>query len=91
MGLTVSFDENFKRDKRCNARSISKKINTFRSDSSRHKASSVSFYHINCGVLCKNFELQEKPYQHMLKHTTIFSCVFDIANQLLTRHSSFPF
>ena len=28
MGLAVSFDESFERDNRCNARNISKKINT---------------------------------------------------------------
>ena len=32
MGLAVSFDESFERDNRCNARNISKKINTFQSD-----------------------------------------------------------
>ena len=37
------------------------RIHTFQSDSSRHKASNVSFYHINCGVLCKDFQLREKP------------------------------
>ena len=32
MGLAVSFDESFERDNRCNARNISKKINTVQSD-----------------------------------------------------------
>ena len=36
MGLDVSFNECFKRDKRCYA-----KINTFPTDSSTHKASGV--------------------------------------------------
>ena len=31
MGLAVSFDESFERDNRCNARNISKKINTVQS------------------------------------------------------------
>ena len=34
MGLAVSFNEFFKRDKRCNASNISRKINTFQPDSS---------------------------------------------------------
>ena len=41
MGLTVSFNECFKRDTRCNANNISRKINTFQADSSTHNASDV--------------------------------------------------
>ena len=41
MGLAVSFNECFKRDTRCNASNISRKINTFQTDSSTHNASDV--------------------------------------------------
>ena len=41
MGLAVSFNECFKRDKRCNASNISREINAFRRDSSTHNASNV--------------------------------------------------
>ena len=34
MGLTVSFNECLKRDTRCNANNISRKINIFQADSS---------------------------------------------------------
>ena len=44
MGLTVSFNECFKRDTRCNANNISRKINTFQADSSTHNASDVILY-----------------------------------------------
>ena len=44
MGLTVSFNECFKRDTRCNATNISRIINTFRADSSTHNASDVLLY-----------------------------------------------
>ena len=44
MGLTVSFDECFKRDTRCNANNISREINTFQADSSTHNASDVLLY-----------------------------------------------
>ena len=44
MGLTVSFNECFKRDTRCNASNISREINTFRRDSSTHNASNVLLY-----------------------------------------------
>ena len=44
MGLTVSFDECFKRDTRCNATNISRIINTFQADSSTHNASDVLLY-----------------------------------------------
>ena len=44
MGLTVSFNECFKRDTRCNANNISRKINTFQADSSTHNASDVLLY-----------------------------------------------
>ena len=44
MGLTVSFNECFKRDTRCNASNISRKTNTFRRDSSTHNASNVLLY-----------------------------------------------
>ena len=44
MGLTVSFDECFKRDTRCNATNISRIINTFQADSSTHSASDVLLY-----------------------------------------------
>ena len=44
MGLTVSFDECFKRDTRCNATNISRIINMFQADSSTHSASDVLLY-----------------------------------------------
>ena len=44
MGLTVSFNECFKRDTRCNANNILRKINTFQADSSTHNASDVLLY-----------------------------------------------
>ena len=44
MGLTVSFNECFKRDTRCHANNISRKINTFQADSSAHNASDVLLY-----------------------------------------------
>ena len=44
MGLTVSFNECFKRDTRCNATNISRIINTFQADSSTHNASDVLLY-----------------------------------------------
>ena len=44
MGLAVSFNECFKRDTRCNANNISRKINTFQADSSTHNASDVLLY-----------------------------------------------
>ena len=44
MGLAVSFNECFKRDTRCNANNISKKINTFQANSSTHNASDVLLY-----------------------------------------------
>ena len=44
MGLTVSFDECFKRDTRCNATNISRIINTFQADYSTHSASDVLLY-----------------------------------------------
>ena len=44
MGLTVSFNECFKRDTRCNANNISRKISTFQADSSTHNASDVLLY-----------------------------------------------
>ena len=44
MGLTVSFDECFKRDTRCNATNISRIINKFQADSSTHSASDVLLY-----------------------------------------------
>ena len=44
MGLTVSFDEFFKRDTRCNANNISREINTFQADSSTQNASDVLLY-----------------------------------------------
>ena len=44
MGLTVSFNECFRRDTRCNANNISRKINTFHADSSTHNASDVLLY-----------------------------------------------
>ena len=44
MGLAVSFNECFKRDTRCNANNISRKISTFQADSSTHNASDVLLY-----------------------------------------------
>ena len=44
MGLAVSFNECLKRDTRCNANNISRKINTFQADSSTHNASDVLLY-----------------------------------------------
>ena len=44
MGLTVSFNECFKRDTRCNVTNISRIINTFQADSSTHNASDVLLY-----------------------------------------------
>ena len=44
MGLAVSFNEFLKRDTRCNANNISRKINTFQEDSSTHNASDVLSY-----------------------------------------------
>ena len=44
MGLTVSFNECFKRDTRCNANNISRKINTYQADSSTHNANDVLLY-----------------------------------------------
>ena len=44
MGLTVSFNECFKHDTRCNANNISRKINAFQADSSTHNASDVPLY-----------------------------------------------
>ena len=44
MGLAVSFNECFKHDKRCNTNNISRKINTFQTDSSTHNASDILFY-----------------------------------------------
>ena len=44
MGLTVSFNECFKRDTRCNATNISRITNTFQADSSTHNASDVLLY-----------------------------------------------
>ena len=44
MGLTVSFKGCFKRDTRCNANNISRKINTLQPDFSTHNASDVLFY-----------------------------------------------
>ena len=44
MGLTVSFNECFKGDTKCNASNISRKTNTFRRDSSTHNASNVLLY-----------------------------------------------
>ena len=44
MGLAVSFNECLKRDTRCNANNISRKINTFQEDSSTHNASDVLSY-----------------------------------------------
>ena len=44
MGLTVSFNECFRRDTRCNAINISRIINTFQADSSTHNASDVLLY-----------------------------------------------
>ena len=44
MGLAVSFNECLKRDTRCNANNISRKINTFQEDSSTHNASDVLLY-----------------------------------------------
>ena len=44
MGLTVSFNECFKRDTRCNATNISRIINTFQADYSTHNASDVLLY-----------------------------------------------
>ena len=44
MGLTVSFNECFKRDTRCNANNISRIINTFQADSSTHNASDDLLY-----------------------------------------------
>ena len=41
MGLAVSFNECFKRDTRCNASNVSRKINTFQRDSFTHNASDV--------------------------------------------------
>ena len=44
MGLAVSFNERFKRDTRCNTRNISRKINTFQTDSFTHNASDILLY-----------------------------------------------
>ena len=44
MGLTVAFNECFKRDTRCNTSNISREINTFQRDSSTHNASNVLLY-----------------------------------------------
>ena len=44
MGLTVSFNECFKRDTRCNATNISRIVNTFQADSSTHNANDVLLY-----------------------------------------------
>ena len=44
MGLAVSFNERFKRDTRCNTRNISRKINTFPTDSFTHNASVILLY-----------------------------------------------
>ena len=44
MGLTVSFNECFKRDKRCNANNTSREIDTFQADSFTHNASDVLLY-----------------------------------------------
>ena len=44
MGLAVSLNECFKHDTRCNTSNISKKINTFQTDSSTHNASDILFY-----------------------------------------------
>ena len=44
MGLAVSFHKCLKRDTRCNANNISRKINTFQADSSTHNASDVLLY-----------------------------------------------
>ena len=44
MGFSVSFNECFKRDTRCNASYISREINTFRRDSSAHNGNDVLLY-----------------------------------------------
>ena len=44
MGLAVSFNECLKRDTRCNANNIARKINKFQEDSSTHNASDVLLY-----------------------------------------------
>ena len=44
MGLAVSFNECFKRDTRCHASNVSRKINTFQRDSYTHNASDVLSY-----------------------------------------------
>ena len=44
MGLTVSFNECFKRDTRCHVTNISRIINTFQADSSTHNANDVLLY-----------------------------------------------
>ena len=44
MGLAVSFNECFKRDTRCNANNISRKIHKFQADFSTHNASDVLLY-----------------------------------------------
>ena len=44
MGLAVSFNECFKDDTRWNASNISRKINTFQTDSATHNANNVLLY-----------------------------------------------
>ena len=44
MGLAVSFNNCFKRDTRCNMSNISRKINTFQTDSYTHNASDIILY-----------------------------------------------
>ena len=65
MGLAVSFNECFKRDTRCNANNISRKISTFQADSSTHNASDVLLY---CTEQLKEAEiLLTTPFDYSTK------------------------
>ena len=44
-----------------------------------------AFYYINCSVI-QGFPAPRKAETIHVKKNRIFSCMFDIANQLLTRH-----
>ena len=48
----------------------------------------IRYYHINYGVI-HGFLAVRKAEKTHVKNYRIFSCVFDIANHLLTRYSPF--
>ena len=80
MGLTVSFDECFKRDTRSNANNISREINTFQADSSTHNASDVLLY---CTEQFKEVEI-------LLTSSFDYSTELDLKEEaILTNSQSF--